>query len=156
MVLRLHKMKYKNSSQFWHGPFANVGFLYFLSQVLEDVCQKNQWGSPVYTLHSTVGPQDMQLFLHKVGADFSAILLWTKYKMLWKLDLLVLDFLWQPAAKQCYQPYPLCFFKNHFIFFLNLIISISLKENNLVCWVSLSDISISMVLLSSFNIYVHL
>ncbi|KAM7451805.1 RNA-binding protein 47 [Porites harrisoni] len=37
------------------------------AQVLEDVCQKNQWGSPVYTLHSTVGPQDMQLFLHKVS-----------------------------------------------------------------------------------------
>ncbi|XP_027051803.1 APOBEC1 complementation factor-like isoform X3 [Pocillopora damicornis] len=37
------------------------------AQVLEDVCQKNQWGSPVYTLHSTVGPQDIQLFLHKVS-----------------------------------------------------------------------------------------
>lgn len=37
------------------------------SQVLEDLCQKNQWGSPVYTLHSTVGPQDIQLFLHKVS-----------------------------------------------------------------------------------------
>ncbi|XP_078366139.1 putative RNA-binding protein 46 isoform X2 [Oculina patagonica] len=36
-------------------------------EVLEDVCQKNQWGSPVYTLHSTVGPQDIQLFLHKVS-----------------------------------------------------------------------------------------
>ena len=59
-----------NNGKFWHGPFANVGFLYFLSQVLEDVCQKNQWGSPVYTLHSTVGPQDMQLFLHKVGLIF--------------------------------------------------------------------------------------
>lgn len=70
IVLRLHKMKFKNSSQFWQGPFTNVGFLYFLSQVLEDVCQKNQWGSPVYTLHSTVGPQDMQLFLHKVGLIF--------------------------------------------------------------------------------------
>ena len=88
-------------------------------------------------------------------ADFSVTLFWTKYKMLWKLDLLVLDFLWQAPTKQCYQPYPLCFFKNHFIFFLNLIISVILKENNLVCWVSLSDISISMVLLSSFNIYVH-
>ncbi|XP_015764160.1 PREDICTED: probable RNA-binding protein 46 [Acropora digitifera] len=37
------------------------------AQLLEDVCQKNQWGSPVYTLHSTVGPQDIQLFLHKVS-----------------------------------------------------------------------------------------
>ena len=65
-------------------------------------------------------------------ADFSVTLFWTKYKMLWKLDLLVLDFLWQAPPKQCYQPYPLCFFLNHSIFFLDLIISISLKENNLL------------------------
>ena len=35
------------------------------------MCQKNQWGSPVYTLHSTVGPQDIQLFLHKVRKGWS-------------------------------------------------------------------------------------
>ena len=159
MVLRLHKMKFKNSSQFWHGPFANVGFLYFLSQVLEDVCQKNQWGSPVYTLHSTVGPQDMQLFLHKVGLIFLLHYFEPNIKCCENWICLLLDFLWPAAPKQCdppSQPYPLCFFKNHFIFFLNLIISISPKENNLVWWVSLSDISISMVLLSSVNIYVHL
>jgi len=34
-------------------------------QVLEDICQKNHWGAPIYTLHSTV-TNDGQLFLYKV------------------------------------------------------------------------------------------
>ncbi|XP_071099976.1 APOBEC1 complementation factor-like isoform X3 [Haliotis cracherodii] len=36
-------------------------------QVLEELCQKNGWGSPIYQLHSTGGGGgDMQLFLFKV------------------------------------------------------------------------------------------
>ncbi|CAL1578448.1 unnamed protein product [Knipowitschia caucasica] len=35
-------------------------------QVLEDLCQKNHWGSPVYELHSALGPDQRQLFLYKV------------------------------------------------------------------------------------------
>jgi len=34
-------------------------------QMLEEICQKNNWGSPIYTLHSTVS-NDGQLFLYKV------------------------------------------------------------------------------------------
>ncbi|XP_035681614.1 APOBEC1 complementation factor-like [Branchiostoma floridae] len=37
-----------------------------LDQMLEEMCQKNQWGSPVYSLHSTMGPGERQLFLYKV------------------------------------------------------------------------------------------
>ena len=37
-------------------------------QLLEEVCLKNNWGSPVYTLHSTQAPNaEMQLFLYKVN-----------------------------------------------------------------------------------------
>ncbi|KAL5007623.1 hypothetical protein ScPMuIL_016429 [Solemya velum] len=38
-------------------------------QILEDMCQKNGWGSPVYQLHSTItrdGNGELQLFLFKV------------------------------------------------------------------------------------------
>ncbi|XP_067655187.1 APOBEC1 complementation factor-like isoform X3 [Haliotis asinina] len=36
-------------------------------QILEELCQKNGWGSPIYQLHSTGGGGgDMQLFLFKV------------------------------------------------------------------------------------------
>uniref|UniRef100_A0A673ZLZ4 APOBEC1 complementation factor n=1 Tax=Salmo trutta TaxID=8032 RepID=A0A673ZLZ4_SALTR len=34
--------------------------------ILEDVCQKNNWGQPVYQLHSAIGPDQSQLFLYKV------------------------------------------------------------------------------------------
>jgi len=34
-------------------------------QLLEEICQKNQWGTPIFTLHSTV-TNDGQLFLYKV------------------------------------------------------------------------------------------
>lgn len=34
-------------------------------QILEEICQKNQWGTPIFTLHSTV-TNDGQLFLYKV------------------------------------------------------------------------------------------
>ncbi|XP_028394241.1 APOBEC1 complementation factor-like [Dendronephthya gigantea] len=38
------------------------------TQVLEDFCLKNNWGNPVYTLHSTQAPStDMQLFVYKVN-----------------------------------------------------------------------------------------
>ncbi|XP_051883720.1 APOBEC1 complementation factor isoform X4 [Pristis pectinata] len=36
------------------------------SQVLEDVCQKNSWGQPVYQLHSAIGPDQRQLFVYKI------------------------------------------------------------------------------------------
>ncbi|KAK2865958.1 hypothetical protein Q7C36_002014 [Tachysurus vachellii] len=35
-------------------------------QILEDICQKNNWGHPVYQLHSAIGPDQRQLFLYKV------------------------------------------------------------------------------------------
>ncbi|KAJ8366137.1 hypothetical protein SKAU_G00149680 [Synaphobranchus kaupii] len=37
-----------------------------LQQILEDICQKNNWGQPVYQLHSAIGPDQRQLFLYKV------------------------------------------------------------------------------------------
>ncbi|KAF7649028.1 hypothetical protein LDENG_00148390 [Lucifuga dentata] len=36
-------------------------------QVLEEVCQKNNWGHPVYQLHSAIGPDQRQLFLYKIN-----------------------------------------------------------------------------------------
>ncbi|XP_072320288.1 APOBEC1 complementation factor-like [Eucyclogobius newberryi] len=36
------------------------------AQVLEELCQKNGWGSPLYELHSALGPDQRQLFLYKV------------------------------------------------------------------------------------------
>lgn len=36
------------------------------SQVLEDICQKNSWGQPIYQLHSAIGPDQRQLFVHKI------------------------------------------------------------------------------------------
>ncbi|XP_062927671.1 APOBEC1 complementation factor isoform X2 [Mobula hypostoma] len=36
------------------------------SQVLEDICQKNSWGQPVYQLHSAIGPDQRQLFVYKI------------------------------------------------------------------------------------------
>ncbi|KAM6951813.1 APOBEC1 complementation factor isoform 2-T2 [Aplochiton taeniatus] len=35
-------------------------------QILEDVCLKNNWGQPVYQLHSAIGPDQRQLFLYKI------------------------------------------------------------------------------------------
>ncbi|NXG41220.1 A1CF factor, partial [Psilopogon haemacephalus] len=35
-------------------------------QVLEEICQKNNWGQPVYQLHSAIGQDQRQLFLYKV------------------------------------------------------------------------------------------
>jgi dsRNA-specific ribonuclease len=35
-------------------------------QILEEVCQKNNWGQPVYQLHSAIGLDQRQLFLYKV------------------------------------------------------------------------------------------
>ncbi|KAM9716915.1 APOBEC1 complementation factor isoform 1-T1 [Menidia menidia] len=37
------------------------------TQVLEELCQKNGWGPPVYQLHSALGPDQRQLFLYKVS-----------------------------------------------------------------------------------------
>ncbi|XP_072335044.1 APOBEC1 complementation factor isoform X5 [Scyliorhinus torazame] len=36
------------------------------SQILEDICQKNSWGQPVYQLHSAIGPDQRQLFVYKI------------------------------------------------------------------------------------------
>ncbi|XP_063750088.1 APOBEC1 complementation factor isoform X2 [Eleginops maclovinus] len=36
------------------------------TQVLEELCQKNSWGQPVYQLHSAIGPDQRQLFLYKI------------------------------------------------------------------------------------------
>ncbi|XP_028914889.1 APOBEC1 complementation factor isoform X2 [Ornithorhynchus anatinus] len=35
-------------------------------QILEELCQKNNWGQPVYQLHSAIGQDQRQLFLYKV------------------------------------------------------------------------------------------
>uniref|UniRef100_A0AAX7UB04 APOBEC1 complementation factor n=1 Tax=Astatotilapia calliptera TaxID=8154 RepID=A0AAX7UB04_ASTCA len=35
-------------------------------EVLEELCQKNNWGQPVYQLHSAIGPDQRQLFLYKI------------------------------------------------------------------------------------------
>lgn len=35
-------------------------------QVLEEICQKNNWGQPVYQLHSAIGQDQRQLFLYKI------------------------------------------------------------------------------------------
>ncbi|XP_029465648.1 APOBEC1 complementation factor isoform X2 [Rhinatrema bivittatum] len=35
-------------------------------QVLEEICQKNNWGHPVYQLHSAIGQDQRQLFLYKI------------------------------------------------------------------------------------------
>ncbi|XP_031696253.1 APOBEC1 complementation factor-like [Anarrhichthys ocellatus] len=35
-------------------------------QVLEELCQKNNWGQPIYQLHSAIGPDQRQLFLYKI------------------------------------------------------------------------------------------
>ncbi|KAE8283757.1 APOBEC1 complementation factor APOBEC1-stimulating protein [Larimichthys crocea] len=35
-------------------------------QVLEELCQKNNWGQPVYQLHSAISPDQRQLFLYKI------------------------------------------------------------------------------------------
>ncbi|KAK5880696.1 hypothetical protein CesoFtcFv8_021577 [Champsocephalus esox] len=37
------------------------------TQVLEELCQKNSWGQPVYQLHSAIGPDQRQLFLYKIS-----------------------------------------------------------------------------------------
>uniref|UniRef100_A0A673IZM4 APOBEC1 complementation factor n=1 Tax=Sinocyclocheilus rhinocerous TaxID=307959 RepID=A0A673IZM4_9TELE len=42
------------------------GLFCLFSQILEDICQKNNWGQPVYQLHSAIGPDQRQLFLYKV------------------------------------------------------------------------------------------
>uniref|UniRef100_A0A8C6L482 APOBEC1 complementation factor n=1 Tax=Nothobranchius furzeri TaxID=105023 RepID=A0A8C6L482_NOTFU len=36
------------------------------TQVLEELCQKNNWGQPVYQLHSAISPDQRQLFLYKI------------------------------------------------------------------------------------------
>ncbi|XP_034050625.1 APOBEC1 complementation factor isoform X2 [Thalassophryne amazonica] len=35
-------------------------------QVLDELCHKNNWGQPVYQLHSAIGPDQRQLFLYKI------------------------------------------------------------------------------------------
>ncbi|OBS64004.1 hypothetical protein A6R68_07457, partial [Neotoma lepida] len=35
-------------------------------QILEEICQKNNWGQPVYQLHTAIGQDQRQLFLYKV------------------------------------------------------------------------------------------
>ncbi|KAM3835031.1 APOBEC1 complementation factor isoform 2-T2 [Vipera latastei] len=35
-------------------------------QILEEICQKNNWGQPVYQLYSAVGQNQRQLFLYKI------------------------------------------------------------------------------------------
>nr|XP_032834710.1 LOW QUALITY PROTEIN: APOBEC1 complementation factor-like [Petromyzon marinus] len=37
------------------------------TQLLEELCQTNSWGQPIYQLHSAVSPDQRQLFLYKVA-----------------------------------------------------------------------------------------
>ncbi|XP_039221350.1 APOBEC1 complementation factor isoform X6 [Crotalus tigris] len=36
-------------------------------QILEEICQKNNWGQPVYQLYSAIGQNQRQLFLYKIN-----------------------------------------------------------------------------------------
>uniref|UniRef100_A0A3B4AGS4 APOBEC1 complementation factor n=1 Tax=Periophthalmus magnuspinnatus TaxID=409849 RepID=A0A3B4AGS4_9GOBI len=47
-------------------PLKTVLVQSWFLQVLEELCQKNGWGSPVYELHSAQTPDQRQLFLYKV------------------------------------------------------------------------------------------
>ena len=58
-------------------PILHVGNMLFIftpnpshspppPQILEEICQKNSWGQPLYTLHSTTNPGEDPLFLYKV------------------------------------------------------------------------------------------
>ncbi|MBN3276487.1 A1CF factor, partial [Polyodon spathula] len=38
----------------------------YAPQILEDICQKNNWGQPVYQLHSAIGTDQRQLFIYKI------------------------------------------------------------------------------------------
>lgn len=42
------------------------GCVWFAYQVLDELCQKNNWGQPIYQLHSAIGPDQRQLFLYKI------------------------------------------------------------------------------------------
>ncbi|XP_061886559.1 APOBEC1 complementation factor-like isoform X2 [Entelurus aequoreus] len=44
-----------------------VGAIKPAPQVLEEVCQKNNWGQPVYQLHSAIAPDQRPLFLYKIS-----------------------------------------------------------------------------------------
>ncbi|XP_069134053.1 probable RNA-binding protein 46 isoform X3 [Argopecten irradians] len=51
-----------------HGGYNFIGrgtYRRYATEVLEDICQKNAWGTPTYQLHSAMNA-DMQLFLYKV------------------------------------------------------------------------------------------
>lgn len=49
----------------WRKHLLKKAMLCIL-QILEDICQKNNWGQPVYQLHSAIGPDQRQLFLYKI------------------------------------------------------------------------------------------
>lgn len=59
--VRARKTSFMHFAKGWHNETPLV----FL-QILEDICQKNNWGQPVYQLHSAIGPDQRQLFLYKV------------------------------------------------------------------------------------------
>ena len=35
-------------------------------QLLEELCHKNHWGTPIYSLHTAAGPADTPLYYYKV------------------------------------------------------------------------------------------
>ena len=41
--------------------------------ILLEICQKNGWRHPLYTLHSILGPEDETLFLYKVTIEAMAV-----------------------------------------------------------------------------------
>lgn len=48
------------------SPKVNTSTCLCSRQVLEELCQKNNWGQPVYQLHSAISPDQRQLFLYKI------------------------------------------------------------------------------------------
>ncbi|NXC30385.1 A1CF factor, partial [Campylorhamphus procurvoides] len=48
-----------------HGTLKPQG-IKLAPQILEEICQKNNWGQPVYQLHSAIGQDQRQLFLYKI------------------------------------------------------------------------------------------
>nr|XP_028585498.1 APOBEC1 complementation factor isoform X5 [Podarcis muralis] len=48
-----------------HGSLKPQG-IKLAPQILEEICQKNNWGQPVYQLHSAIGQDQRQLFLYKI------------------------------------------------------------------------------------------
>lgn len=79
----------------WSCPILrmNISTCLCSHQVLEELCQKNNWGQPVYQLHSAISPDQRQLFLYKITIPALA----TQYPNVWVV--LKLLFMVQPQPR---------------------------------------------------------